>query len=131
MRISESNISELRDHEVFVFGSNLSGIHGAGAAKLAYDKFGAEWGVGVGLTGRCYAIPTKSEGITRTLTVTEIQPYVDMFLRIATVNPTTHFLVTEVGCGLAGHKVEDIAPLFERALKIDNIYLPKRFIEAL
>lgn len=131
MRISESNISELKDNEVFVFGSNLSGIHGAGAARLAYEKFDAEWGIGVGPIGKCYAIPTKDYGIKRTLSVSEIKLYVDRFMDHTLLFPGNDFLVTEIGCGLAGHSIEDIAPLFEKALKIENIYLPKRFIEAL
>lgn len=130
-RITPEKITELKDNEIFIFGSNLSGIHGAGAAKLALDKFGAIWATGVGIQGQCYAIPTKSRGITRTLTINEIKPYVDEFIEFAITKPELTFLVTEVGCGLAGYTVENIAPLFKDAMGIQNIYLPKRFWDRL
>ncbi len=121
MKASNSNITELKPNEVFVFGSNLSGIHGGGAARFAHDKFGAEMGVGVGFTGQCYAIPTKSKGITRTLEIEEIKPYVDYFIQAAKKERFKTFLVTEIGCGLAGYSPEDIAPLFKDAIDIENI----------
>jgi hypothetical protein len=126
-RTTSENIADLKDDQVFVFGSNLSGIHGAGAARLAMDRFGARYGQGVGLAGKTFAIPTKSKGIKRTLTVKEIKPYVDLFILYAKKNPVFIFLVTEIGCGLAGHKVEDIAPLFAEAINVTNIHLPERF----
>lgn len=116
---------------MFVFGSNLSGIHGGGAARIAYEKFGAIWGEGVGLQSKSYAIPTKSEGIKRTLTLEEIKPYVDSFISCAKDNPHITYLLTEVGCGLAGLQVEDVAPLFQEAVNVNNIHLPQRFWDAL
>ena len=131
MRITSDNIQSLKDNEVFVFGSNLSGIHGGGAAKLAFERFGAIYGNGQGMQGKSYAIPTKSEGIKRSLTVEEIRLYVNKFISDAIVNPDLTFLVTEIGCGLAGHHSKDIAPLFSNALNIENIYLPQSFLDVL
>jgi hypothetical protein len=131
MRITPNNIQDLKPNEVFVFGSNLSGIHGGGAARLAHQKFGAQWLNSMGIQGSSYAIPTKSEGITRSLTIEEIKPFVDYFVRFASNCPSKTFLVTEIGCGLAGHSVNDIAPLFKEAIEIENIHLPERFWEVL
>lgn len=96
---------------IFVFGSNKAGRHGAGAALYAKEKYGAEYGVGVGLTGKSYAIPTKDETIN-TMTVEEIKHYVDMFIKFARKRKDLKFQVTKIGCGLAGHKNEDMAKLF-------------------
>lgn len=126
-RITPENITKLSDNEIFVFGSNKSGRHGAGAAKLAHQRFGADWGVGVGITGECYAIPTKDYGICRTLKINEIKPYVDDFIEFAKNNNDFIFLVTEIGCGLAGYRPEEITPLFVNAKDIENIHLPIRF----
>lgn len=117
--VTPNRITELSSSEVFVFGSNLQGYHGGGAARTAMDKFGAEWGVGVGPTGRCYAIPTMQGGVET------IKPYVDEFLQYAKEHPDTRFLVTRIGCGIAGFDDMDIAPLFEEAVSIPNIALPK------
>ena len=99
---------------IFVFGSNLAGRHGKGAALYARTKHGAEYGVGVGRTGNSYAIPTKDEGL-RTLPLNRISQYVEDFLAYARANPKLRFSVTKVGCGLAGYKEHDIAPMFECA----------------
>ena len=126
MKYTPDNITELLPHQVFVFGSNLSGIHGGGAARTAI-KWGAEWGNPVGLQGQTYAIPTKSKGIARTLTIDEIRPFVDEFIQFAKDHPELEFLVTEIGCGLAGLTPEEVRPLFVNALPVENIALPKRF----
>lgn len=118
-------ISELKDGEIFVFGSNLAGQHGGGAARLAYNQFGAEWGVGVGLTGQTYAIPTMHGGVDA------IAPYVDEFIEFARQNSDMKFYVTRIGCGIAGFRDEDIAPLFRNALTVSNIVLPKSFYNIL
>lgn len=97
---------------IFVFGSNLSGIHGAGSAKIASDKFGARFGNGVGYTGSCYAIPTKSAGITRSLTLSEIKLFVDAFICASNNSKTIYYFITRVGCGLAGYNDSQIAPMF-------------------
>lgn len=118
-------ITELKDNEVFVFGSNLGGFHGGGAARVAHQRFGAVWGQGVGLQGQSYAIPTMQGGVET------IKPYVDQFIEFAKGHPELTFLVTPIGCGIAGFTTDEIAPLFLPALDIDNILLPKSFVTAL
>ena len=122
-RFTPERISELKENEIFVFGSNLAGAHGGGAARLAYRKFGAVWGEGVGLHGRTYAIPTMQGGVQT------IKPYVDEFIRFAKEHPSLTFLVTRIGCGIAGFQDRDIAPLFKAAINVDNIILPKGFVD--
>lgn len=116
-------IASLEDDEVFVFGSNLDGHHAGGAAYAAWKKFGAQWGVGVGMTGQCYAIPTMHGGVE------VIKPYVDQFIQYARLHREKLFFVTRIGCGIAGFKDSDIAPLFRDAIDVDNIVLPKSFVE--
>lgn len=123
--ISADRIEMLEENEIFVFGSNLAGMHGGGAAWVANMKFGAEWGIGVGLTGRSYAIPTMHGGVET------IKPYVDEFIRFAQANPELKFLVTRIGCGIAGFRDEEIAPLFDEATHVSNIYLPETFYNIL
>lgn len=130
MKTSPENITELKDSEVFVFGSNESGRHGKGAAKTAL-KWGAKWGQASGLQGKTYGIPTKDASIRRTLNISEIQKYVDVFIEFAKYNPSKTFLVTEIGCGLAGYKPKQIAPLFKDAVGVENILLPIRFLHVL
>lgn len=100
--------------KIFVFGSNLAGRHGKGAALTAFRNHGAIYGQGVGLQGDSYAIPTKDEQIN-TLPLNKIQRYVDQFIRFAKLNPDMKFEVTRVGCGLAGYEDSDIAPMFNDA----------------
>jgi len=118
-------ISELKPDEIFVFGSNLSGFHGGGAARVACDRFGAVWGQGVGLQGQCYAIPTMQGGVET------IAPYVDEFIDFAGRHPQYKFLVTRIGCGIAGFRDEEIAPLFHRAIDVENVILPREFVEVI
>ena len=125
-RITPDIISDLKDDEIFVFGSNESGRHGKGAAKTAM-KWGAKYGQAAGLQGKTYGIPTKNSSITKTLPTTRIQYHVDKFITCAQDNPNLKFLVTEIGCGLAGLTPKEVAPLFKNAINIENIYLPKRF----
>ena len=126
MRTTPDDIKKLEQGQIFVFGSNLSGRHGKGAAKTAMG-WGAKWGQVAGLQGRTYGIPTKDASIRRTLTIEEIKPFVDDFIKFAKSRKDLIFLVTEVGCGLAGLKPKDVAPLFEEAIDVENIYLPERF----
>lgn len=126
MRITPENITGLKDNEVFVFGSNLSGRHGKGAAKTALG-WGAKWGQASGIQGKTYGIPTKDASIRRTLTIDEIRPFVVDFISWAKHHTGNIFYVTEIGCGLAGYKPKDIAPLFTEAVNVENIYLPERF----
>jgi hypothetical protein len=114
-------ITTLMPDEVFVFGSNLQGHHGGGAARVAQMKFGAIWGQGVGLQGQCYAIPTMQGGVET------IKPYVDEFIAFAKEHKELFFYVTRIGCGIAGFKDQDIAPLFVDALTVENVCLPESF----
>ena len=111
-------IKDLRDNEIFVFGSNLKGMHAGGAARVAVNKFGAVWGQGVGLQGQCYAIPTMQGGVDT------IRPYVDEFIEFAKQHQNLTFLVTRIGCGIAGFTDEEISPLFVKAHEVGNIILP-------
>ena len=122
-RFTPERITELAENEIFVFGSNLAGAHGGGAALLAYRQFGAVWGKGVGMHGRTYAIPTMQGGVKT------IKPYVDEFIRFAKEHPWLTFLVTRIGCGIAGFQDRDIAPLFKAAINVENIILPEGFVE--
>jgi hypothetical protein len=117
-------IASLNKNQVFVFGSNLAGIHGAGAAKTARFKFGAKLGVGEGLTGQSYALPTKDRSI-RTMSLEKINEHVMRFLKFASDNPSKEFLVTCIGCGLAGYKHSQIAPMFKE--RTSNVRLPEEF----
>lgn len=116
-------ISHLEPDEVFVFGSNLRGMHGGGAARVAYEKFGAVWGQGVGLQGQSYAIPTMQGGVET------IKPYVDQFIEFARECDQNTFYVTRIGCGIAGFTDEEIAPLFDAAYDLYNVRLPRSFAE--
>lgn len=124
IRYTPDNIQVLKKNEIFVFGSNEAGIHGAGAAKKAMD-FGAVYGVGFGLQGQTFAIPTK-DYLVKTLSLKEIKAYVDDFLKFAESRKDLTFLVTKIGCGLAGYTFEDIAPMFEGS-NMENVVLPREF----
>jgi hypothetical protein len=113
---------------IFVFGSNLAGRHGAGSAKEALLKHGAIYGKGLGLQGRSYAIPTKGHNL-EILPLDLIDKYVDMFIHYAAGMTMWNFNVVEIGCGLAGYKPEQIAPMFK--YKTSNVILSPRFEEIL
>lgn len=125
MEYTPENIQSLSQDEVFVFGSNLEGLHIGGAARVAYNKFGAVWGQGEGLQGQSYAIPTMHGGPEA------IKPYVDKFIELAREWDQTTFYVTRIGCGIAGFKDEEIAPLFKEALSLYNVRLPESFVKVL
>ena len=118
-------IEELKPDEVFVFGSNLEGMHGGGAAYTAFRRFGAVMGCGVGLRGQSYAIPTMQGGVET------IQPYTDAFIAFAKEHPELFFYVTRIGCGIAGFREKDIAPLFAGAMQLENVCLPEGFVKNL
>lgn len=118
-------ISELKADEIFVFGSNLAGMHGGGAAYAAWKQFGAVMGCGVGLRGQSYAIPTMQGGVET------IKPYVDDFIAFAKEHSELFFFVTRIGCGIAGFRDKEIAPLFAEAAGVDNICLPESFVKVL
>lgn len=111
--------------EIWVFGSNLAGRHGAGAAKFAREHHGAIYGQGIGLQGDSYAIPTKDENI-RTLPLYKIEHYVAIFIEFASYHTEMTFNVTRIGCGLAGYTDKQIAPMFKDAPS--NCTLPKEWV---
>lgn len=125
-RITPENVTKLEENQIFVFGSNLSGRHGKGAAKTALG-WGAKWGQGNGLQGKTYGIPSKDANVRLTLPINEIKTFVDEFITFAKANSNMTFLVTEIGCGLAGLKPKDVAPLFKEAVELSNVHLPERF----
>ena len=118
-------ITELKTDEVFVFGSNLAGMHGGGAAYIAFRQFGAVMGCGVGLRGQSYAIPTMQGGVET------IKPYVDDFIAFAREHPELFFYVTRIGCGIAGFRDKEIAPLFSAVIGLENVCLPETFVNYL
>lgn len=120
-RTTPDRITDLKPNEIFVFGSNLQGMHGGGAAYIAYRKFGAIWGQGIGLQGQSYGIPTMQGGVDT------IRPYVDEFIQFAKQHPELIFLVTRIGCGIAGFTDSQIAPLFASAHDVANIVLPRNW----
>lgn len=122
-RFTPDKIKALKDDEVFVFGSNLQGMHAGGAAAAAWRFFGAVMGRGVGLQGHSYAIPTMQGGVET------IAPYVDEFIDFARQHGDLYFYVTRIGCGIAGFSDEQIAPLFRNALSLPNVCLPKSFVD--
>jgi hypothetical protein len=124
-RFTPEHIAVLEPGEIFVFGSNLAGAHGGGAARAAPIHFGAVMGQGVGLQGRSYAIPTMQGGPET------IKPYVDDFILFAKQHPELTFLVTPIGCGIAGFHARDIAPLFASAIDVENIILPRQFVASI
>lgn len=124
-RFTPEMITSLKDNEIFVFGSNLDGFHGGGAARVAYGRFGAVWGQGTGLQGQSYAIPTMHGGPEA------IRPYVDEFIDFAAHLSGYTFLVTRIGCGIAGFKASEIAPLFSKAIDMENVILPEDFVNAI
>lgn len=126
MDYTPENIDGLFAHEVFVFGSNLAGRHGRGAALTAHLLFGAERGVGCGPTGQCYALPTKDEQL-KVLPLETIDIYIRGFYKHVRANPSHLFLVTKVGCGLAGYTAAQMGPLFRRD-RPPNVVLPKEFL---
>ncbi len=120
-RVTPDFITELKEGEIFVFGSNKEGMHGGGAARIAYKEFGARWGEGVGMTGRCYAIPTMDGSLDI------IRKHVDDFTEYAAAHPELTFLVTRIGCGIAGWRDSEIAPLLGKASELGNVTLPEEF----
>jgi len=125
--LTSKDIGEL---DVFVFGSNESGIHGSGAARFANKELDAKWGIGFGNTGDCFAIPTKDWDV-KVLPLDVIQFYINRFIASTKMYPQLRYYVTKVGCGLAGYTPAQIAPLFKDAVDLENIYLPQEFWDVL
>ena len=130
MRITPENIIRLKPGEIFVYGSNLAGIPGKGAALFAAKVCGATYGRCHGLDNQCYGIPTKDERI-KVLPLKQIQRYINNFITDAQSMPEITFLVTAIGTGLAGYKPEDIAPMFIDAYDLQNVHLPQEFWDVL
>ena len=127
MKYTPENITHLAPNQVFVYGANEAGIHGAGAAKLAL-QWGAKMGQ-YGFNGQTYGIPTKNNRI-RTLPLDKIQLHVNDFLALAFSHQEYEFLVSKIGCGLAGYQPKDIAPLFKTVKTtgvFENVILPEEF----
>lgn len=128
------NIQELKENEVFVFGSNLAGNHSGGAAAFAHRNFGAEMGVGVGPTGRCYALPTLDHNFGQ-LAFYTLRKYIVKFLNYAESNPEKKFLLTKVGIGIAGYALSDMRSILWECInnvclqgrKPSNLIIPKEF----
>lgn len=125
MNFTPELIESLQPNEVFVFGSNVNGQHCSGAARTAYEHFGAVWGKGVGIQGSSYAIPTMQGDLNI------LRLYVDDFIDYASTHPYLMFFVTRIGCGIAGYRDNQIAPLFKNALQYKNIFLPSSFTRCL
>jgi hypothetical protein len=126
MKYTPELIMELGRYQIFVFGSNLAGKHNGGGAKIAFEKFGAIYGQGVGSQGQSYAIPTLGFNFEK-IPLAEIRTYIDLFFNYAYNHPQYEFLVTKIGCGIAGYRISEIAPLFLNPFK--NIILPEEFVK--
>lgn len=118
--ITPSQVNVLADGEIIVFGSNFQGAHMGGAARVAKEKYGAVWGIGEGLQGKSYAIPTM-EGLEN------LAPAVQRFTSFARQHKELKFFVTAIGCGIAGYQPEEIAPMFLDAAYLPNVFLPLSF----
>lgn len=125
-KLTPGLINELKDNEIFVFGSNTKGLHAGGAAYYASKLFGAEWGVSDGITGRTYAIPTCTQSIEK-VSAHDLKLSVDRFIQYATENQALNFIVTPIGCGIAGWTADEVAPMFEIAVSMPNVSLPEIF----
>ena len=124
-KYTPEEITTLGRRDIFVFGSNLAGHHAGGAARIAFNRFGAVWGQGEGLQGNSYAIPTMQGGVET------IKPYVDKFIEFAEYEKALTFYVTKIGCGIAGFEIKDIAPLFRNAYNLPNVILPIEFVDCI
>ena len=122
------NIEFLSPNQIFVFGSNLAGEHGGGAARKAYDDFGAIWGQGIGLQGQSYAVPTLGRSYEK-LTLNEIHEHINDLLKYCCKNRQLFFFITKIGCGIAGFSVNEIGPLFRPFILLKNVSLPKEFYD--
>lgn len=123
-RVTPERISHLESNEVFVFGSNARGLHYGGAARAALERFGAIMGQGHGLQGKSYAINSMSG-------FSEMEKDVKEFYEFAKANPQMHFLVTPIGCGIAGYSPIAVAPLFKECKDLENVSLPQSFWEVI
>ena len=125
------NVESLKDGQVFVFGSNLIGYHSGGASLVAMQRFGAVWGQAEGPQGNCYAIPVDIRGEAVDNVSMYMKRHIDKFLAYAKAHKDQFFVVIKVGCGNAGFDEEFMAPFFKEALKMENVSLPKSFVDTL
>ena len=125
------NVESLKDGQVFVFGSNLIGYHSGGASLVAMQRFGAVWGQAEGPQGNCYAIPVDIRGEAVDNVSMYMKRHIDKFLAYAKAHKDQFFVVIKVGCGNAGFDEEFMAPFFKEALKMENVSLPKSFVDIL
>ena len=123
-RVTPDHVNSLEPNEIFVFGSNAAGFHAGGAAAQAMHQFGAIWGQGEGLQGRSYAIPTM-EGLDN------MKAAIERFAQYATEHKEQRFLVTRIGCGIAGYSAQEIAPFFSGCVSLENVTLPADFWDVL
>ena len=123
-RVSPDRIDHLEENEIFVFGSNAGGFHGGGAAAHAMRRFGAIWGQGEGLQGQSYAIPTIAG-------IAEMSTAIQRFTLFAAEHSNMRFLVTRIGCGIAGYSANQVAPLFKECIPLENVALPSDFWDVL
>ncbi len=126
-KITIGEITNLKSHEIFVFGSNMQGEHVGGAAKIAHEKFGADWGMEEGESGQTYAIPTVDFTSDGRMELEDIKMFVQRFIEHVKVNQNKKYIVTAIGCGIAGFEYSEIAPMFSECLFIGNVSLPKEF----
>ena len=129
MKHTPDLITELGQNQIFVFGSNLAGKHNGGGARIAVEKFGAIYGQGIGIQGQSYAIPTLGHNFEK-MTLDRISYYINAFNKYAFSHPENTFLVTKIGCGIAGYTAEQIAPLFGclHFTYLTNVIMPKDFL---
>ena len=132
MKQTPKNITKLRPNEIFVFGSNTSGEHLGGAARIAFEKFGAEWGKWEGFSGQTYAIPTIDSWTWKPVSRSSLLSSIRRFLRFVHSNPEKKFYLTKIGCGIAGWDVEEVKVIFQdaiakEALSLHNLLVPKEF----
>lgn len=125
MKFTPENVTELAENEVFVFGSNARGMHAGGAARMAYEKFGAEWGVGDGRTGQCYAFRTLGHDFEKVPPDSIITSKCELYA-YAKHHPELTFLVTKIGCGIAGFTVDEMRQVFAGDRPF-NVIIPKEF----
>lgn len=123
-RITPNQIRTLDSNEIFVFGSNAKGMHGGGAARAAVNLFGAIWGQGHGLQGQSYAIDSMSG-------IEPLKKDIADFVAFARQHSEMRFLVTRIGCGIAGYKASEMAPLFKDCAELENVTLPEDFWRAI
>ena len=124
-------VESLKEGQVFVFGSNLIGYHSGGASLIAMQRFGAVWGQAEGPQGQCYAIPVDIRGEAVENVSAYMKRHIDKFLAYAKAHKDQFFIVIRVGCGNAGFDEEFMAPFFKEALKMENVSLPKSFVDIL